>query len=298
MGPASSERGRLCPARGSFRQGGVRLTPELVDPYLKRLGLEREAPSAEALARLHKAHAERVAYETVWIHSGSSWPIDPSVSIERLATTGRGGYCYHLNGAFSVLLEALGYDVTGHVGGVHGPDGPAEEAMSNHLVLQVAGLPTQANPGGHWYVDVGLGDALHEPMPLVAGDRRQGVYELGLEATPGGVGDWHLSHDPSGSFSGMSWRSPVVTDMEGAFGQRHKLLSTSPDSGFVRVLTVQRRESDAVEILRGLSFKRLGVRPADTVIETPQELAAVLGDVFGLWPLPAGAELAALWRGV
>jgi hypothetical protein len=76
------------------------------------------------------------------------------------------------------------------------------------------------------------------------------------------------------------------------------LLSTSPDSGFVRVLTVQRRESDAVEILRGLSFKRLGVRPADTVIETPQELAAVLGDVFGLWPLPAGAELAALWRGV
>lgn len=74
------------------------MTSEFVEPYLRRLGLERELPSADALARLHKAHAERVSYETVWIHSGVTWPIDPAVSIQRVATTGRGGYCYHLNG--------------------------------------------------------------------------------------------------------------------------------------------------------------------------------------------------------
>ena len=66
----------------------------------------------------------------------------------------------------SELLLALGYDVSRHVGGVHGPVGPAEGDLTNHLVLTVRGLPTDAHPDGTWYVDAGLGDALHEPMPL------------------------------------------------------------------------------------------------------------------------------------
>jgi hypothetical protein len=54
---------------------------------------------------------------------------------------GRGGYCYHLNGAFALLLASLGYDVRRHLGGVHGPDGPSPESLGNHLVLSVGGLP-------------------------------------------------------------------------------------------------------------------------------------------------------------
>lgn len=46
----------------------------------------------------------------------------------------------HMNGALGLLLSSLGYAVRGHVGGVHGPDGPQASAMGNHLVLAVAGL--------------------------------------------------------------------------------------------------------------------------------------------------------------
>lgn len=265
-----------------------------VAAYLQRLGVEAEPPSAEALARLHGAHAERVPYETLWIHLGERWGIDPDGSVARIAHQGRGGYCFHLNGAFSELLRWLGYDVVRHVGGVHGPGGASEAELTNHLVLTVRDLPSETNPGGAWYVDVGLGDALHQPLPLLAGDHAQGPFQLALNETPDGPGDWHLTHDPRGGFSGMAWRSEA-TGME-AFHQRHEWLSTSPESGFVRVLTVQRREADAVDILRGLTLLRIGSGASEATLDTKQELVDALTDVFGLsLGAVAPAALDGLW---
>jgi arylamine N-acetyltransferase len=206
--------------------------------------------------------------------------VDAEASAARISTQASGGYCYHLNGAFSELLRSLGYSVTRHLGGVHGPTGASEAEMSNHLVLTVRDLPTDANPEGVWYVDAGLGDALHEPLPLVSGEYDQGPFHLLLAPMPDGVGDWHLTHDPAGSFAGMAWRSaPVEMD---AFAERHVWLSTSPDSGFVKVLAAQRRDATGVDILRGLTLKRIGDRPTESTLTTPVELADALADVFGL----------------
>jgi N-hydroxyarylamine O-acetyltransferase len=265
-----------------------------VDAYLARLGQEREPPSPEALFSLHGAQVERVPYETLWIQLGEAGGIDPEDSLRRIAHGRRGGYCLHLNGAFGALLDALGYDVTRHVGGVHGPLGADEREMTNHLVLLVRGLPTDDHPPGTWYVDAGLGDALHEPLPLAAGSYRQGPFALRLDETPGEVGDWHLTHDPAGGFAGMAWRA-AVTGMD-AFADRHVEMSTSPQSGFVRVLTAQRRDAAGVDILRGLSLKRLGDQPVDVDLGTPTELFDVLGDVFGLTVEPAAR--AGLWSRV
>ena len=126
---------------------------------------------------------------------------------------------------------------------VHGPE-PAENDLTNHLVLLVAGLPTDDNPAGDWYVDAGLGDALHEPLPLQAGTYKQAPMTFRLDETPAGLGDWHFAHDPQGSFSGMSFRSAVATMDQ--FAPRHEVLSTSPDSGFVKTVTVERRQQDRV----------------------------------------------------
>jgi arylamine N-acetyltransferase len=251
-----------------------------VDEYLARLGLEPEPPSAEALARIHRAHVERVPYETLWIHLGEDWGIDTGASFERVATRRRGGYCYHLNGSLSELLRRLGYDVVRHVGGVHRADGPSEADLGNHLVLTVRGLPTDANPGGSWYVDAGLGDGLHEPLPLEPGTYRSGPYTLVLEETPGGVGDWHLDHAAAGGFRGMAWRSAPV-GME-AFADRHVQLSTDPTSGFVRVMTAQRRDATGADTLKGLVLRRTGDRPSSKDVGSLAELTDVLGDVFGL----------------
>jgi N-hydroxyarylamine O-acetyltransferase len=267
------------------------------DAYLRRLGLEAEPPSPEALVRLHRAQVERVPYETLWIHLGERWGVSSAESLERIARTRRGGYCFHLNGAFAELLEALGYHVVRHVGGVHGPAGASHDEMSNHLVLTVHDLSSEANPAGTWYVDAGLGDALHEPLPLLAGSYQQGPYRLGLEETPGGPGDWHLVHDPEGGFTGMAWRSAAAGP--DAFEARHQWLSTSPESGFVKVLTVQRRDATGADILRGLTFQRIGQGSTEVTLGSSDELVDLLHSVFDLDVHALGHErLRALWRDV
>src|SRR5262249_35741452 len=130
--------GELIGVRLSRRSHTVRDDGSVIDAYLARLGVEREEPAAAALQRLHHAQLERGPYETVGIHIGEQRDCSATKSFERIASTSWGGYCFHLNGAFSELLIALGYQVTRHVGGVHGPDGPSHEAMTNHLVLTVS----------------------------------------------------------------------------------------------------------------------------------------------------------------
>lgn len=251
-----------------------------VDAYLARLGLDAEPPSAAALFRLHRAQVERVPYETLWIHLGEGWDIDVAGSFRRIATEGRGGYCFHLNGAFSELLRALGYRVERHVGAVEHHRGVTGDELANHLVLTVHDLPDGTNPRGDWYVDAGLGDALHEPLPLRAGTYDQPPFQLALDETPGATGNWRLTHDPAGGFARMFWRSaPAAMD---EFAERHRWLSTSPDSGFVKVLTVQRRDATGIDVLRGLSLLRIGSDARESTIATERELIETLNDRFGL----------------
>ena len=262
--------------------------------YLSRLRLEAEPPTADALIRLHRAQVEQVPYETLWIHTGQRWGVDLDESVARIANVRRGGYCFHLNGAFSVLLESLGYRVTRHVGGVHGPVAATDEEMSNHLVLTVAGLPTDANPDGTWYVDAGLGDALYEPTPLVPGPLEQPPFSMRLDETPGEIGDWHLTHDAAGGFAGMAWRSAPATIDD--FRAKHEWLSTAPESGFVRVLTVQRRDATGVDILRGLVLSRVGEGSSSIDLSTQTELEDALTDLFRLdLATLAPDAMSALW---
>ncbi|NRQ38029.1 arylamine N-acetyltransferase [Nonomuraea sp. NN258] len=249
--------------------------------YLRRLGLPElltAPPSAESLRALHVAHVERVAYEALDIWLGRPTSIDPLDSTERIIG-GRGGYCYHLNGAFSHLLMALGYDVTRHVGGVQNRN--AEPGITgNHLVLTVRGLPSAGNPGGEWLADLGLGDGLHEPLPLVAGSYTQGPFTYGLGPSAVAPGGWRFEHDPSGSFAGMDF-GPEPAAMS-AFLAKHHELSTSPESGFVRVAVVQRRDASGVDTLRGLVLTRLGNGAHTVTLNTARDYYAALADVFGL----------------
>ena len=261
----------------------------LVDSYLDRLRLDREPPSPAALGRLHRAQVEHVPYETVWIHMGHLWTVDQQESFRRVAAGNRGGYCFHLNGAFAVLLDALGYNVTLHIGGVHGPDGPNAEAMTNHLVLTVTDLPDASNPAGAWYVDAGLGDALYDVLPLADGEHRQEPHTYLLTRSDGVIGDWHFRHDPAGSFPGMVFRAEPTT-IE-SFATRNTYLSTSPDSGFVKTVTTQRRDATGVDILRGKVLRRADARGSeDRTLAARGDWFDALREIFGMPLDDVGAD--------
>jgi N-hydroxyarylamine O-acetyltransferase len=257
-------------------------TRELLDGYLRRLKIENDPgpPSAEALANLHRAHVERIPYENIEIQLACPTTVDPHEAAARIVDRHRGGYCYHLNGAFSLLLAALGYDVVWHRGGVQNRfDTQPVGAVGNHLALTVHGLPTDANPDGGWFVDAGLGDALHEPLPLVEGTYRQGPFTYELHPSTVEPGGWRFEHDPRGSFTGMDFRPTQATQDD--FTARHEFLSNSPQSPFVRTLAVQRRDATGVDKLTGCVLTRM---PNDsrTTLEDRDDWFAVLHDVFDL----------------
>lgn len=253
----------------------------MISAYLDRLGLPREKPSVDYLFALHRAHVSRVTYSNLQIIRGVPAGIEPETSVREIIA-GHGGYCFHLNGAFSWLLRELGFAVSLHRGFVAGRIQVGEPEL-NHLVLVVHDVQ-----GGPWFVDGGLGDAIHEPLPLTPGTYQQGpfTYELAASSTRDG---WRFTHDPSGSFAWMEFESAAATIDD--FRAAHTRLSTSPESSFVKFLTAQVRHADRVEAIRGCVLTTVDAAGRrSSHLDSPDEWVSTLAGL-GL----ASDGLALLW---
>jgi arylamine N-acetyltransferase len=273
------------------------LDESMRDAYLRRLGFGAVPPPTVAtLYAVHRAQVERVPYESVWVWLGERRTVEPLDSI-RYLLAGRGGYCYHHNGALGTLLGWLGFDVHWHVGGVQGHPDAKPNVNGNHLALTVTGLPSEPNPGGEWYLDAGLGDGLHEPLPLLTGAYRQGPHTYGLRPSEIAPGGWRFAADPVMALHGMDFRPDDATPAD--LRAEHENLQSAPDSGFVRVLVVMRRDAGGVDYLRGRVLKRIGATTDATEVATRADWFACLADMFDL-PLSDVDEQrkTALWHKV
>ena len=47
-----------------------------------RLRIDAEPPSVDALHRIHRAHVDRIPYETTWIQLGEQWTIDTDAAVD------------------------------------------------------------------------------------------------------------------------------------------------------------------------------------------------------------------------
>jgi N-hydroxyarylamine O-acetyltransferase len=247
--------------------------PADLDAYLDRLGLAGRPlpPTPDTLTALHRAHVERIAYECIDHHIPRRTPLAADESVARLAA-GRGGYCFHLNGAFAALLTHLGFGVTLHRAAVqHTTDGPLEPG--HHLALTVIA------DGEPYLADVGLGDGIHDPLPLRPGTYPHGPFSYVLTRPPTG---WRFTNDPRGSFRTFEFDTAPARLPED-FAEIHEWFATSPDSGFVRTILALRRDAKGVDVLRGCVLRRLDAA-GDTAreIDTPEEWYATLTGLFGL----------------
>lgn len=241
--------------------------------YLDRLGLAEQPlpPTPSTLTELHRAHVERITYECLDHHIPRRTPLAAQDSITRLAR-GRGGYCFHLNGAFAALLTHLGFAVSSHRAAVRHAGGGLLEA-GHHLALTV-------DVGGEFFLaDVGLGDGIHDPLPLREGPHKQGPFTYTLTRTSAG---WRFTHDPRGSFHSFEFESGTASLPED-FAEIHEWFATSPESGFVRTLTAQRRDATGIDMLRGCVLRRVDADgETRREIDTSEEWYATLTGLFRL----------------
>ena len=261
--------------------------------YLRHLGIDvPPPPTLDTLFLLHERHLERVPYENLAIMLGRPPSVDAAASLERVGELGRAGYCFHQNGALELALRDLGYDVTRRHGHVWVDASTRHAGPLNHLVLHVAGLPSEANPGGEWWVDVGLGDGFRQPLPVVEGEYCQDGFRYVVDDVR--EDGWSFRHDPAGSFAGVevSTRPTEPADVLAAHAEL-----CAPGSGqFARILVVQRRHAGGATTLRGCVL--LDVTAAgstETVLDTWEAWRAALAGLGLVLEGVDDAELRALY---
>jgi hypothetical protein len=230
-----------------------------VDHYLARLGIDdRPPPTLDGLRQVHRAHVGRIPYDNLSIMLGRPDPVAVGAGVAHAAAGGRLGYCFQQNGAFGWLLGELGFSVSRRHGHVWARPEDQLATDLNHLVLVVSGLPTEDNPGGHWWADAGLGEGFAEPLPLVRGDHDVDGWSFGIGAgfgaqaagRPTGPAAWTYRHLLGGVLGGI-----VVTSRDHsstAVDAAHEVLSRGEGSPFRRVVVAQRIDGPRLRTVRGL----------------------------------------------
>src|SRR5262245_34318466 len=136
--------------------------------YLHRIAVARPPELDEAaLGLLHRAHQMAVPFENLSIHLAEPISLDEDDLLDKIVTRRRGGFCYELNGAFALLLEALGADVTRVAARVYGDGGLGPPF--DHLALIVR----TRDGSGPWLADVGFGSHGTYPLLLDSKDVQQ-----------------------------------------------------------------------------------------------------------------------------
>ncbi|HUY47347.1 MAG TPA: arylamine N-acetyltransferase [Streptosporangiaceae bacterium] len=143
------------------------MNEKVLAAYLRRIAVAcQEVVDAAALRVLHRAHQMAVPFENLSIHLGEPISLDQEDLIGKIVNRGRGGFCYELNGAFALLLEAMGAGVSRVAARVYG-DGGHLGPPFDHLALVVH----LADGSGPWLADVGFGS--HSTYPLLLGGRHE-----------------------------------------------------------------------------------------------------------------------------
>lgn len=130
-----------------------------VSRYLSRIKYHGPVDvSAKTLIELHRAHMLSVPFENLDIHLGRPIVLEETKLLHKIVEERRGGFCYELNGAFSALLRALGFQVSMLSAGVAREDGSFDPPF-DHMALLV-------ELEKRWLADVGFGDSFREPLLL------------------------------------------------------------------------------------------------------------------------------------
>jgi N-hydroxyarylamine O-acetyltransferase len=243
-----------------------------VDSYLARIGYAGPRhPTLETLRGLHRAHMLSAPFENLDIHLGGWNVLERRAAYRKVVGRRRGGWCFELNGAFSLLLEQLGYRVTLQAARVHGEDGPSP--LRNHLTLRV-------DLDRPWLADVGFGDSFTRPILL---------DEAGVQRRDGR--SYRLLRDGPRITMTEDGRPQYTFTLRPArmqsFAPANRVLQTDPESHFVRnricsLATEQGRISlSGLRLIETVSGTR-----SERTLRDDAEWRAVLMKRFGV-QLPA-----------
>ncbi|MBS7705079.1 arylamine N-acetyltransferase family protein [Chelatococcus asaccharovorans] len=248
------------------------LNADQLDTYLARIGVERPASlDIHSLSRLHRAHLMAFTWEALDAFMG--WPsaITPASAFTKMVEGRRGGWCYEMNGLFGAALAALGFRVTRLCGGVN-REILGDIAIGNHLTLRV-------DLDRPYLAEVGVADAIVEPVPIAVGPIRQRGFDFSITLAEGG---WlRLNNHERGIAKSFDFR-PDHSD-EATMAATHGWLMQDPGSPFTNALAVLRHTTDGYVALQNDALRHVtATGVSEQRITSAEHLAETLETVFDL----------------
>jgi N-hydroxyarylamine O-acetyltransferase len=131
-----------------------------LDSYFGRINYSGSTDvSEETLRDIHIAHTLNVPFENLDVFYRRPIPLDGTSLYKKIVKEKRGGYCFEMNGIFSLVLQKMGFKVTNllarvTVDGIH-------YTTKTHQAMLVE------IKGNRWLADVGFGnDGIIAPLIL------------------------------------------------------------------------------------------------------------------------------------
>jgi N-hydroxyarylamine O-acetyltransferase len=251
-----------------------------LDRYLARIGYAGTVqPDHPTLFALHRAHVQAIPYENLGIHLGQSLTLDEAQIFTKIVELRRGGWCYEMNALFAWALRRIGFRVS-LLASTVGRNRQGAVIEGDHLVLLVE--------ADHLYLaDVGFGNGLREPLPLIPG-----VYThdfLSYELRTDGTRWFFTNHQYGGPGFDMTLTPQRLAD----FTEPCRHLQTALESGFVRTIVCHRWTSSGLISLRDAVLTEVQASGVERrTISDAATYRKVLAERFDL-PLP---EAATLWE--
>ncbi|WP_298193687.1 arylamine N-acetyltransferase [Novosphingobium sp.] len=243
-----------------------------LDSYLARIGIDRPVSlDIHGLSELHRAHLMSFTWEALDAFMG--WPssVTTAAAFTKMVVGRRGGWCYEMNGLFGAALTALGFRVTRLCGCVDRPK-LGDIAIGNHLTLRV-------DLDRPYLAEVGVADALIEPVPIAPGAVHQRGFDFAISETPDG---WMRFHNHAhGIARSMDFKADYQN--EAAMVGMHDWLMRDPASPFTNALAVFRHTSDGYVSLQNDVLRKItAVGLCEERLDSADQLEDLFETVFDL----------------
>ena len=246
------------------------------EKYLLRIGIKGIdiSPTKEHLRLMQRQHLLNIPFENLDIHWKRKIVLDEALFAKKIIDSGRGGFCYELNGLFYSLLDELGFNskiLSARVS--NGKGGFGEEY--DHLAIL-----TQIDDE-EFLVDVGFGDFTAEPLKFeidLEQEDPNGIFMIRKQ----GEGYFEVVKKADGAWNSEYMFKNLERDLA-EFTEMCVHNQTSPESHFTTGIVCSLMTRDGRKTLTDKKFiETMGGKKTEKEIGSVEEFDRVLENEFGI----------------
>jgi N-hydroxyarylamine O-acetyltransferase len=246
-----------------------------LDSYFGRINYKGSTEASEDTLRdIHTAHTLNVPFENLDVFYRRPILLDKASLYTKIVEERRGGYCFEMNGIFSLVLQEMGFKVTNLLARVT-IDGIHYTTKTHQAILVEIG-------GNKWLADVGFGnDGIIAPLMLEEDlEQKQFAHTYRLITNP--TLDYVLQKKTGEKYNSLYAFTLDECGPEDFLMSNH-YTATFPESFFLTMRMCTMPTKDGRITLTDNHFK---VVKNDDVLDTPiahdYEFNALLKEHFGL----------------